>query len=102
MGFYKELYTLRVILELENKWWIKLIRSKPISEIVSSFKKVTFKSQVEEEYLVSQTNVVLKIINTAKEISPEAIPNNTFSALLPLFNNLFLAIESNGPKSVDA
>ena len=94
MGFYKELYTLRVMLELTDIWWVKLAKTKPIGEILSSFKKITFRSQVEEEYFIAQTNVILRIINTAKEINPNAIPINTFSSLLTLFNAFFQTVDS--------
>ena len=48
MGFYKELYTLKVMLELGDKWWVKVAKSNSIDAILSSFKKITFKSQIEE------------------------------------------------------
>ena len=46
VGFYKELYTFRVMLEIDDNWWIKLGRTKKFTSILSFFKKVTFATQI--------------------------------------------------------
>jgi hypothetical protein len=68
VGFYKELYMLRVMLELSDPWWVKLAKSKKISDILVCFKKVTFKTQVEEEYVIAQTNIILRLIKILKNV----------------------------------
>ncbi len=46
VGFYKKLYMLKVMLELDEEWWLKLATSKSISDILDYFGKVTFKTQI--------------------------------------------------------
>lgn len=100
VGFYKELYMLRVMLELDVNWWFRLAKTKELANILSYFKKMTFRTQVEEEYVIAQTNIIIKLITIAKNFEGLVIPEDLFSTLLPLLSRLFSTINKEGSKSL--
>lgn len=46
VGFYKELYMLKVMVEMEEKWWEKFTSGDNIIRLVANFKKIQFKSHI--------------------------------------------------------
>ena len=46
VGFYKELYELKVVTELPDEWWDKFVSSETLAEMVKNLGKVNFKTHI--------------------------------------------------------
>mgnify|MGYP000719432040 CR=1 FL=1 len=46
VGFYKELYELKVVLELPDEWWSKFLSDKTLGDMVQNLKKVNCKTHI--------------------------------------------------------
>ena len=73
VGFYKELYELKVVIELPDEWWVKFVSRDTLAEMVKNLEKVNFKTHIEMEYIEVLSEIIGKmlLINSKEEKSIE-------------------------------
>lgn len=63
VGFYKELYEYRVMLELDEEWWSIFTTKSNLEILVGKLSQATFNSSIELEYLTTLTSIISKLLN---------------------------------------
>ena len=68
LGFYKQLYMLKIMQELEEQEWLKLAKAEKLKSLLKYLKNISFVNQIEEQFVITITNIIMKIITSSKLI----------------------------------
>jgi hypothetical protein len=102
VGFYKELYELKVILELSEEWWVRFTSTPNLDLLVHSLGKGGFGTHIELEYLTTLTSLIAKMLSMSNlDDLPLAVPSSLFQDILLLLRDFLAYLDKNGSASLN-
>ena len=103
VGFYKELYQMKVVLELPDEWWGKFVTSATFGQLFKNFSKISYKTHIELEYIETLSEILGKMLMiSSKEDKNIDIPENMMLKMFQHMRILLLSLEKEGSKNVDS
>ena len=95
VGFYKELYELKVVLELPGEWWTQFVSTDNLRRLISNLTKVNFKTHVELEYVATLTLIIDRMlaINNQQQKNIE-VPKELCESILNLLSTLLGTLQA--------
>ena len=68
LGFYKQLYMLKIMQQLEQQEWLKFAKAEKLMSLLKYLKRISFLNQIEEQFVINITSIIIKLITSTKSV----------------------------------